>query len=109
MRPSIKTGSAVILGILLGAAATALFMFNQDRGELSAGATVQDSAGQQPLYWVAPMDANFRRDEPGKSPMGMDLVPVYATSGEGTDEGPGTIEDNEEGSSSVAPGLKWPL
>ena len=30
------------------------------------------------LYWVAPMDANYRRDEPGKSPMGMDLVPVYA-------------------------------
>lgn len=30
------------------------------------------------LYWVAPMDANFRRDGPGKSPMGMDLIPVYA-------------------------------
>ena len=30
------------------------------------------------LYWVAPMDPDFRRDEPGKSPMGMDLVPVYA-------------------------------
>ena len=29
------------------------------------------------LYWVAPMDPAFRRDEPGKSPMGMDLVPVY--------------------------------
>lgn len=29
------------------------------------------------LYWVAPMDANYRRDEPGQSPMGMDLVPVY--------------------------------
>lgn len=29
------------------------------------------------LYWVAPMDANFRKDGPGKSPMGMDLVPVY--------------------------------
>ncbi len=28
-------------------------------------------------YWVAPMDPNFRRDRPGKSPMGMDLVPVY--------------------------------
>ena len=28
-------------------------------------------------YWVAPMDANYRRDKPGKSPMGMDLVPVY--------------------------------
>ena len=30
------------------------------------------------LYWVAPMDPDFRRDSPGKSPMGMDLVPVYA-------------------------------
>ena len=30
------------------------------------------------LYWVAPMDDNYRRDKPGKSPMGMDLVPVYA-------------------------------
>ena len=29
------------------------------------------------LYWVAPMDPNYRRDEPGKSPMGMDLTPVY--------------------------------
>ncbi len=30
------------------------------------------------LYWVAPMDPNYRRDEPGKSPMGMDLIPMYA-------------------------------
>ncbi len=28
-------------------------------------------------YWVAPMDANFISNEPEKSPMGMDLVPVY--------------------------------
>jgi Cu(I)/Ag(I) efflux system membrane fusion protein len=33
-------------------------------------------------YWVAPMDANYRRDEPGKSPMGMDLVPVYEEQGD---------------------------
>jgi len=33
--------------------------------------------GPKVLYWVAPMDANFRMDNPGKSPMGMDLVPVY--------------------------------
>ncbi|MCB1588511.1 MAG: hypothetical protein KDI37_04450, partial [Xanthomonadales bacterium] len=25
----------------------------------------------KPLYWVAPMDPNYRRDGPGKSPMGM--------------------------------------
>jgi len=29
------------------------------------------------LYWVAPMDPNYRRDAPGKSPMGMDLIPVF--------------------------------
>ncbi|QUM74836.1 efflux RND transporter periplasmic adaptor subunit [Moritella sp. 24] len=36
------------------------------------------SAEPEILYWVAPMDANYRRDTPGQSPMGMDLVPVYA-------------------------------
>ena len=30
------------------------------------------------LYWVAPMDSSYKKDKPGKSPMGMDLVPVYA-------------------------------
>lgn len=34
------------------------------------------------LYWVAPMDPNYRRDKPGKSPMGMDLIPFYATDSE---------------------------
>lgn len=37
-----------------------------------------ETAAKEVLYWVAPMDPNYRRDEPGKSPMGMDLVPVYA-------------------------------
>jgi Cu(I)/Ag(I) efflux system membrane fusion protein len=39
-------------------------------------------ADKEILYWVAPMDPNYRRDQPGKSPMGMDLVPVYADDGE---------------------------
>jgi RND family efflux transporter MFP subunit len=30
------------------------------------------------LYWRAPMDPSYVSDKPGKSPMGMDLVPVYA-------------------------------
>ncbi len=30
------------------------------------------------LYWRAPMDPNYISETPGKSPMGMDLVPVYA-------------------------------
>ncbi len=33
------------------------------------------------LYWVAPMDPSYRRDGPGQSPMGMDLVPVYDEGG----------------------------
>lgn len=28
-------------------------------------------------YWQAPMDPTYIRNEPGKSPMGMDLIPVY--------------------------------
>jgi len=39
------------------------------------------------LYWVAPMDANYRRDKSGKSPMGMDLIPFYA----GADEDGSTV------------------
>lgn len=31
--------------------------------------------GARPLYWKAPMDPSYVRDAPGKSPMGMDLVP----------------------------------
>ena len=42
------------------------------------------------LYWVAPMDPNFRRDKPGKSPMGMDLVPVYAD--KNTEPDPGATD-----------------
>ncbi|WP_295898816.1 efflux RND transporter periplasmic adaptor subunit [uncultured Vibrio sp.] len=48
----------------------------------------------EPLYWVAPMDANYRRDQPGKSPMGMDLVPVYATDLAGEDDAAGTVTIN---------------
>ena len=40
--------------------------------------TESASGEREILYWVAPMDPNFKRDEPGKSPMGMELVPVYA-------------------------------
>ena len=29
------------------------------------------------LYWTDPMLPGFKADKPGKSPMGMDLVPVY--------------------------------
>jgi len=41
-------------------------------------ADYEDESDREVLYWVAPMNPNYRMDKPGKSPMGMDLVPVYA-------------------------------
>jgi len=43
---------------------------------LEAG-LIDPKTGKKIKYWVAPMDPTYIRDEPGKSPMGMDLVPVY--------------------------------
>lgn len=47
----------------------------------SASGGKNTSGEKEVLYWVAPMDANYRRDKPGKSPMGMDLVPFYKADG----------------------------
>ena len=47
---------------------------NETGEEVSTAATENE---KEVDYWVAPMDANYRRDKPGKSPMGMELVPVY--------------------------------
>jgi Cu(I)/Ag(I) efflux system membrane fusion protein/cobalt-zinc-cadmium efflux system membrane fusion protein len=47
-------------------------------------------------YWQAPMDPTYIRDEPGKSPMGMDLIPVYedeATGGSLISIDPTTIQN----------------
>lgn len=47
-----------------------------NQGAYNSGAA---SGERKILYWVAPMDPNYKMDKPGKSPMGMDLVPVYGT------------------------------
>ena len=44
--------------------------------ELKAG-LIDPKTGKKIKYWAAPMDPTYIRNEPGKSPMGMDLVPVY--------------------------------
>ena len=68
-------GRYVALAILaLGAGIAGGIWYERERSAMAMAAA---DAGPQILYWVAPMDPNFRRDGPGKSPMGMDLVPVY--------------------------------
>jgi Cu(I)/Ag(I) efflux system membrane fusion protein len=71
----------IALGIAIGSLLTWLL--------LGRGDTEATVAPAQPLYWVAPMDPNYRRDQPGKSPMGMDLVPVYAD--DAASRTPGTV------------------
>ncbi|MGB3225099.1 MAG: efflux RND transporter periplasmic adaptor subunit [Desulforhopalus sp.] len=87
--------AVLILGATIGALIT-LTALPQLRSLLNLSAEPQATGDQsqkkEPLYWVAPMDPNYRRDKPGKSPMGMDLVPVYEEDAGGADAGPGTVK-----------------
>lgn len=46
-------------------------------GPPPSSAAGHEGGARKVAYWVAPMDPTFVSDAPGKSPMGMDLVPVY--------------------------------
>ncbi|WP_340680026.1 efflux RND transporter periplasmic adaptor subunit [Paraglaciecola sp.] len=65
-----------IIGLIIGVALT-LFFATEESHDMASD-TADSVSNTEPLYWVAPMDPAYRRDKPGKSPMGMDLVPVYA-------------------------------
>jgi membrane fusion protein, copper/silver efflux system len=55
-----------------------VFKTNMDMNlDEHAGHSNSESKEKEIMYWAAPMNPAFRRDEPGKSPMGMDLIPVY--------------------------------
>jgi Cu(I)/Ag(I) efflux system membrane fusion protein len=77
----------VLLGGIAGAGAAYWLAPGASSDPASQSA---DSGAKEPLYWVAPMDPNFKSDKPGKSPMGMDLIPVYEEGGSGEDA-PGTV------------------
>jgi Cu(I)/Ag(I) efflux system membrane fusion protein len=83
--------SSLIIGVILGGGVTYLGLTSFP-GNMSNQDTSSTSVEKKPLYWVAPMDANYQRDKPGKSPMGMDLVPFYGNDESGPDEGAGTIK-----------------
>ena len=65
--------------ILLSTVLTAILYWQFKPADMAMDVVVsrQDQNAPQPLYWVAPMDANYRRDEPGLSPMGMPLIAVF--------------------------------
>lgn len=76
--------SAMLAGVLLGVGG--MLLLPDEPSDSNSGQS------DKPLYWVAPMDGNYRRDKPGKSPMGMDLVPVYEESSSAADAGTVLIE-----------------
>lgn len=82
---NMKLLTAIGIGALLGALATWLF---------TSWTAPAQSGDAQPLYWVAPMNPDYRRDGPGKSPMGMDLIPVYTESDARSQTGTVTISPN---------------
>ncbi|MFT4732662.1 MAG: Cu(I)/Ag(I) efflux system membrane fusion protein [Gammaproteobacteria bacterium] len=91
---SVSVLTLLAIGLAVGVTLTVL-VFKFILGPNETSSNTKHSAENQPSYWVAPMDPNFRRDKPGLSPMGMDLVPVYennANSGE--QDSPGTIKIN---------------
>lgn len=76
----------LMLGIVIGgfAGITAMKLMSKSVNPDTENIPIREQS--EPLYWVAPMDSNYRRDKPGKSPMGMDLVPVFANQAS-----PGTV------------------
>jgi Cu(I)/Ag(I) efflux system membrane fusion protein len=76
-------GVGICIGVFIGAV-TGLWGVSTVQSE-------EQNQETKPLYWVAPMDANFRRDKPGLSPMGMELVPVFESSNISADDSIVTI------------------
>ncbi len=77
----------LLLGLVVGAGLVYIWTSFADPSS-------EGSAEKKPLYWVAPMDANYRRDKPGKSPMGMDLIPVYEDDAQSGNDSGITISPN---------------
>ncbi|QHJ10073.1 Cation efflux system protein CusB [Paraglaciecola mesophila] len=91
MKTHLRIAIALLIGGVIGAAISTLLFSSRGMNEhkqvdnQTAKGTKGSSQQREPLYWVAPMDPNFRRDKPGKSPMGMDLIPFYGNQ-RGADE-----------------------
>lgn len=74
--PLFIVAALVVLGAFGGFFA-ARFLVQDGISGAQMGTAGNASQERGIAYWVAPMDPNYRRNEPGLSPMGMELVPVY--------------------------------
>ncbi|MDP9424286.1 MAG: efflux RND transporter periplasmic adaptor subunit [Pseudomonadota bacterium] len=76
-RPALIAALALLLALLSGLAG---YMLASSGGAEQAQA---DGNGRRILYWYDPMIPNERYPGPGKSSMGMELIPKYADEGAG--------------------------
>ncbi|MEE4146621.1 MAG: efflux RND transporter periplasmic adaptor subunit [Halieaceae bacterium] len=83
MNTATRTVIVALLAAAAGAAGSYLLLGPAGRGSVEPATAGDAGRDREPLYWVAPMDPSYRRDGPGKSPMGMDLVPVYEDAASG--------------------------
>jgi len=73
----------LLAGILIGIVLSKQFLTSKHpMSDMHTSKQTNHKKGKKIKYWVAPMDPGYRRNKPGKSPMGMDLVPVYETDSE---------------------------
>ncbi len=76
----------IIIGLVIGTVVSIYYV--RYAGEKAPpGAAGREETGKKILYWQAPMDPTYISDKPGKSPMGMDLIPVYEGEEETMDTG----------------------
>lgn len=89
----------IIIGILIIIIIVISYFWLGSKSETSNMKTTSNQTTQKEkkvLYWRAPMNPNEVYDKPGKSKMGMDLVPVYEdeASGSGTVTISGAVQQN---------------
>jgi len=93
MNKFIKT---VLLFILISGVGVGGYFFGAKQGAMpevthnSTSAATTASKGKKIKHWVGPMTPGYVSDKPGKSPMGMDLVPVYEENN--SDAIPGSVK-----------------
>ncbi len=80
----------ILVGIIAGGLLVYIFQGARQTAVTASG-VAQDgqkttaTKERKVKYWKAPMDPNYIRNTPGKSPMGMDLIPVYEEDGDDGD------------------------
>ena len=70
-------GAVIVLALVLGAGFFAGRKTVKRPGPVPGNEVMDSSDDREVLYWRAPMNPAEIYDQPGKSAMGMDLVPVY--------------------------------